>query len=73
MEKDFSETYGSGSVKGTWGSDSLTISNLTVQDQAFALLTDASGLSTVYSEGGFDGLVGMGFQKLRYGLGRSWE
>ncbi|KAF8315705.1 acid protease, partial [Clavulina sp. PMI_390] len=52
--KSFDVTYGSGSVKGTEYTDTVTIGGLTVVGQSIGVATSSSGFS------GTDGIVGFG-------------
>lgn len=56
--------YGSGPVSGYQSVDNLNFGGLTVVQQGFAEVTDASGLGAAYSLGKFDGILGMAFPVL---------
>lgn len=57
----FDITYGSGSVSGIQAYDTVTIGDLSVTDQEFALV---STVFNGYSSGKFDGLLGLGYEIL---------
>jgi hypothetical protein len=53
--------YGSGPVSGYQSFDSLDFGGMTVAQQEFAEVTDASGLGAAYKMGHFDGILGLAF------------
>lgn len=61
--KDFSITYGTGSVSGHLGNDTLVISNFTLPDHTFGLATNES---SDFSDSSvpFDGLMGLAREEL---------
>ena len=62
---DFNIMYGSGSVKGYFSVDSVTLADdLVVSGQRFAEVSDAAGLGIAYSLGKFDGILGLGFTSI---------
>jgi len=62
--ESFDIMYGSGPVSGFQSIDTLNLGGLTVQEQDFAEVTDASGLGAAYRMGKFDGILGMAFDIL---------
>ncbi|CAG8772729.1 11492_t:CDS:2, partial [Ambispora leptoticha] len=58
--KSFDFRYGSGEVRGTTGSDDLSVAGAIVKGQVFGLATDVN-LDFVE---GFDGILGMAFDSL---------
>ncbi|KAK8043743.1 hypothetical protein PG994_012581 [Apiospora phragmitis] len=59
---EFEIRYGSGSLSGFVSQDSMTIGDLTVKHQDFAEATSEPGLAFAF--GRFDGILGMGFDRL---------
>ncbi|CAG8582292.1 12188_t:CDS:1 [Ambispora leptoticha] len=59
--KEFEITYGSGAVSGVTGADDLSISDAKVTGQIFGL---ATFLTDSFTDAGFDGILGMGFDSL---------
>lgn len=59
---DFEIRYGSGSMKGFVSNDKLVIGDVTIQNQDFAEATSEPGLAFAF--GRFDGILGMGFDRL---------
>ncbi len=57
----FSEQYGSGSVSGTAANDTVTISNLSVPNQAIGLVNE---VDSAIEQSAFDGLMGLGFSTI---------
>ncbi len=57
--------YGSGSMKGYFSDDDLTIAGLTAKDFIFAEATTLSGFSFIAAK--FDGILGMGFRTISVG------
>lgn len=65
---DFEIMYGSGSVKGFFSKDSVTLADdIVIDAQEFAEVTDAGGLGVAYSLGKFDGILGLGFTSISVG------
>mmetsp|Transcript_18520 Transcript_18520/g.38741 ORF Transcript_18520/g.38741 Transcript_18520/m.38741 type:complete len:416 (+) Transcript_18520:155-1402(+) len=65
---DFKIQYGSGSVKGFFSRDEITLAkDIVVKDQKFAEVANAGGLGVGYVMGRFDGILGLGFEKLSLG------
>lgn len=65
---DFEIMYGSGSVKGFFSKDDVTLADdIVINDVGFAEVTDAGGLGFAYSLGKFDGILGMGFTSISVG------
>jgi len=65
---DFEIQYGSGSVKGFFSKDDVTLGDdIVINDVGFAEVTDAGGLGMAYSVGKFDGILGMGFTSISVG------
>ena len=60
----FEITYGSGPVSGYQSYDTITAGGLTVTNQGFAEVVDASGLGNSFISGKFDGLLGLAFKDL---------
>lgn len=60
--RPLSIAYGSGSMKGYLSVDDLSLAGLTVKNQTFGEATSLPGLTFVVAK--FDGLLGMGFQKI---------
>lgn len=58
----FSITYGSGSLSGYLGQDSLGIGDITVRDQVFGEATAEPGITFVL--GKFDGILGLGWPSI---------
>jgi hypothetical protein len=56
--------YGSGPVAGFVSQDSVMVGDVTVHNQLFAEITDVSGLGLAYSEGKFDGILGLAFPSI---------
>ncbi|XP_041437935.1 gastricsin isoform X1 [Xenopus laevis] len=66
--QQFSMSYGSGSVTGVFGYDTVTVSNvqgLTLTNQEFGLTYSESGSSFYYSK--FDGIFGMAYPAMSAG------
>jgi len=65
---DFEIVYGSGSVKGFFSKDDVTLADdIVIDGQGFAEVTDAGGLGVAYSLGKFDGILGLGFSSISVG------
>jgi len=61
---EFKIQYGSGPVSGIWSEDTFAIGGISAQKQAFAEVEDASGLGLAYAIGKFDGILGMGWDRI---------
>merc|ERR1712159_74410 len=61
---EFKIQYGSGPVSGIWSQDVMTIGGLAAPHQDFAEVEDASGLGLAYAIGKFDGILGMGWDRI---------
>ncbi|KAJ8125361.1 hypothetical protein O1611_g8278 [Lasiodiplodia mahajangana] len=59
---EFEIRYGSGSLSGFVSQDDVTIGDLTIKGQDFAEATSEPGLAFAF--GRFDGILGMGFDRL---------
>jgi len=65
----FAIQYGSGPVAGYLSKDTVTLAGLELDQQRFAEINDVSGLGMAYLAGQFDGILGLGFDKLaQYGI-----
>jgi len=64
---EFYIMYGSGPVSGIWSNDNVNAGGLVVEKQAFAEVTDASGLGAAFLAGKFDGILGLAFPVLSTG------
>lgn len=65
---DFEIMYGSGSVKGFFSKEAVTLADdIVIDGQLFAEVTDAGGLGVAYSLGKFDGILGLGFSSISVG------
>lgn len=65
---DFEIMYGSGSVKGFFSKDDVTLAeDIVIREVEFAEITDAGGLGMAYSIGKFDGILGLGFTSISVG------
>jgi len=60
----FKILYGSGPVSGFLSEDTCALSDISVEGQTFAEITDASGLGLAFEIGKFDGILGMAFQSI---------
>merc|ERR1711998_729079 len=61
---EFKIQYGSGPVSGIWSEDTSAIGGISAQKQAFAEVEDASGLGLAYAIGKFDGILGIGWDRI---------
>merc|ERR1711871_1263378 len=61
---EFKIQYGSGPVSGIWSEDTVSIAGVATKQQAFAEVEDASGLGLAYSIGKFDGILGLGWDRI---------
>jgi cathepsin D len=68
---EFRIEYGSGPVAGFFSRDTVNLGDLTISDYNFAQVTDESGLGLGYYIGKFDGILGLGFDSIVVGGGRS--
>jgi hypothetical protein len=60
----FDIEYGSGACTGFLSQDTLNVGGLTLPEQIFAEITDASGMGVGYKVGKFDGILGLAFDEL---------
>merc|ERR1719326_265563 len=60
----FKIQYGSGPVSGIWSQDTFAIGGVSAKQQDFAEVEDASGLGLAYSIGKFDGILGLGWDRI---------
>jgi len=60
----FQITYGSGSVSGKFGTETVDFGGITVTNQRFGMIEDAGGLGLAYLAGKFDGIFGLGFSSI---------
>ena len=66
---NFEITYGSGSVRGFFSKESISLTpHIVVQNQTFAQVSDAGGLGSTYSLGKFDGIFGLAFSGVSVGF-----
>merc|ERR1711862_714352 len=65
--KKFSIMYGSGPVSGIFSSDSVGFGGLNLTDYTFAEVNNLVGLGQAYSQGHFDGILGLGFDSISVG------
>ncbi|KAE8623474.1 hypothetical protein XENTR_v10005624 [Xenopus tropicalis] len=63
--QQFSMSYGSGSVTGVFGYDTVTVQGLSLNNQEFGLTYTESGSSFYYSK--FDGIFGMAYPAMSAG------
>ncbi|XP_077695191.1 gastricsin-like [Eretmochelys imbricata] len=61
----FSVQYGSGSLTGVFGYDTVTIEDVSIPKQEFGLSETEPGTSFVYAQ--FDGILGLGFPAISAG------
>ncbi|XP_043356287.1 gastricsin-like isoform X4 [Dermochelys coriacea] len=61
----FSLQYGSGSLTGVFGYDTVTIQDISITKQEFGLSETEPGTSFVYAQ--FDGILGLGFPAIAAG------
>ncbi|XP_054836902.1 gastricsin-like [Eublepharis macularius] len=61
----FSLQYGSGSLTGFFGYDTLTLQNIVVTKQEFGLSKNEPGTNFIYAQ--FDGILGMAYPSLAVG------
>ncbi|XP_069488686.1 gastricsin-like [Ambystoma mexicanum] len=57
--QQFSMWYGSGSIEGIYGYDTVSIQGISISNQQFGLTTSETGSSFYYSK--FDGIFGLGY------------
>jgi hypothetical protein len=60
----FDIEYGSGACTGFLSQDTLQVGGLTLPEQIFSEITDASGMGAGYKLGKFDGILGLAFDEL---------
>jgi len=60
----FKIQYGSGPVSGVFSADDVSIGSLKLKDFTFAEVDDTSGLGIGYRLGKFDGILGLGWDKI---------
>merc|ERR1719326_431717 len=63
----FKIQYGSGPVSGVYSADDVTIGTFKLKDFTFAEVDDTSGLGLGYRIGKFDGILGLGWDKISVG------
>lgn len=63
--QQFTMSYGSGSVNGIFGYDTVSVQGLTLTNQEFGLTTSETGSSFYYSK--FDGIFGMAYPAMSAG------
>lgn len=63
----FKIMYGSGPVSGVYSADTVTFGGFTLKDFTFAEVNDYSGLGIAYRVGKFDGILGLGFDRISVG------
>jgi hypothetical protein len=63
----FKIQYGSGPVSGQFCADDVTIGSLKLKDFTFAEVDDTSGLGIGYRLGKFDGILGLGWDRISVG------
>jgi len=63
----FKIEYGSGPVSGVFSADNVAIGNFLLEDYTFAEVDDTSGLGVAYRIGKFDGILGMGWDRISVG------
>jgi len=63
----FKIQYGSGPVSGVYSVDDVSIGNFKLNDFTFAEVDDTSGLGLGYRIGKFDGILGLGWDKISVG------
>jgi len=61
---EFKIQYGSGPVSGIWSEDTISIGGLPAKNQAFAEVENAGGLGMAYGIGKFDGILGLGWDRI---------
>nr|XP_056701676.1 gastricsin-like [Euleptes europaea] len=61
----FSLQYGSGSLTGFFGYDTMTLQNIVVTNQEFGLSENEPGTNFIYAQ--FDGILGMAYPSLAVG------
>ena len=62
--KNFSILYGSGPVNGYLSQDTVAVGDITVNNQVFAEVTNASGLGMAFAVGHFDGILGLAWPSI---------
>lgn len=60
----FEITYMGGPVSGYLAEDTVTLGGYAVRNQTFAQITNPLGLGTSYLGGGYDGVLGLGFDEI---------
>jgi saccharopepsin len=60
----FQILYGSGPVSGFISQDTVVVGNITVTNQGFAQVTNASGLGLAFAIGQFDGILGLAWDSI---------
>jgi len=63
----FKIMYGSGPVSGFYSSDAVTFGGFNLADFTFAEVNDYSGLGIAYRVGKFDGILGLGWDRISVG------
>jgi hypothetical protein len=64
--REYKVQYGSGPVQGVFEKDTVTVGNIDVKDQLFAIVNQVSfgPLNIAFAAGKFDGLLGLGFKSI---------
>jgi len=63
----FSILYGSGPVSGFFSQDTVQVGDVSVTNQGFAQVTNASGLGLAFAVGQFDGILGLAWDSISVG------
>eukprot|EP00924_Labyrinthula_sp_SR-Ha-C_P016613 snap_masked-scaffold_6-processed-gene-9.7-mRNA-1 protein AED:0.37 eAED:0.37 QI:0/0/0/1/1/1/2/0/302 len=65
----FAIQYGSGSVKGVFSRDTVTLGDMQLKGYNFAEVDDTSGMGIAYYLAKFDGILGLGWESIVQGGG----